>query len=113
MSIIVGTLMMVFGGVGTYLIGLYIENDWRYSYRSPLSNHELTLIIFLLICILAAVAGLFVIIITVWKKRNEDALAKLTNTTSKNLLKNVCPNCGLNVTDGTEICPKCSKPIKK
>lgn len=112
MSLIWGILMLGFGGVGAYMTGQYIEEDWYYTYAAPLTDHEKSVLTFLTICIIIAAVGLIMTIFAVWKKRNEDNLQKLTNTTSGGLQRNVCPYCGLNLANGTDICPKCANIIK-
>ncbi|WP_289466336.1 hypothetical protein, partial [Klebsiella pneumoniae] len=77
------------GGVGAYMTGQYIEKDFRYTYTAPLTDHEESVITFLIICIIVTAVGLIMAIFAVWKKRNEDSLQKLTNTASGGLLKNV------------------------
>ena len=111
MSLLIGIIMFFFGGTGAYMTGQYIENDWRYTYAPPLTNHEESVIMIFILCIIVAVVGLVITVFAVWKKRNEDTLQKLTNTTSGGILKNVCPHCGLNIAEGTEVCPRCAKPV--
>ena len=53
------------------------------------------------------------IIFSIMKKRNEDKLNKVLSYSSNGTIKNVCPNCGVNISEGTTICPKCGTQIEK
>ena len=57
--------------------------------------------------------GIAVIIITILKKRNEDQLNKINNYGNNGTAKNVCSNCGLNLSENAVICPKCGTKVKK
>lgn len=113
MSIFWGFFMFCFGGAGTYMSWTYMENDRRYTYRPPLTDHESTVIAIFTVCLIVAVVGLLITVFSIIKKRNEDSLAKLVNTTNGSNQKNVCVYCGLNLMEGSTVCPKCGKTVNQ
>mgnify|MGYP002539719361 CR=1 FL=1 len=113
MAIVVGLILATFGIVGVIEMSNYISNDWFYTYTSPLTNHEMTMIAFLVIFAIVAAVGIFVILFTVIKKRNSDTLRRLENMQEGGKTLGVCPSCGLNVTVETKVCPRCGTTIHR
>lgn len=113
MSVILGFIMFCFGGVGSFLSIQYMENDHRYTYKPPLTGHETSVLILFAICLILLAVGLIMTILGILKKRNEDSLQKLMNQTSGNGQKSVCPQCGLNLANGSTECPRCGNVIQQ
>ncbi len=113
---IMGYIFIILGILGTTRSILTIKNDlesYFYTYSSPYTSHETTMLILLFICMAMLILGIAVIIITILKKRNEDQLNKINNYGNNGTAKNVCSNCGLNLSENAVICPKCGTKVKK
>ena len=113
---IIGYILIILGIFGVSGSVVTIKNDLEYNYytySSPYTSHETTMLTLLFICMVMLMLGIAVIIFTVLKKRNEDQLNKVNNYGNNGTIKNVCPNCGLNLSDNATICPKCGTKVKK
>mgnify|MGYP003107718843 FL=1 len=113
---IIGYILIILGIFGVSGSVVTIKNDlqnYYYTYSSPYTSHETTMLTLLFICMVMLMLGIAVIIFTVLKKRNEDQLNKVNNYGNNGTIKNVCPNCGLNLSDNATICPKCGTKVKK
>ena len=108
-----GILLSAFGLGGTFGFWNYIVNDIRYSYRSPFTSHELTILCLLFLSVAMLLAGILVIIFAVIRKNNQDRLQRVERMGPGNQMAGVCPQCGLNITSGTEICPRCGYSMIK
>ena len=111
MELLIGFLLFLLGGSGSYGTYVYISNDRRYTYSAPLTDHEVTMIATFVICLIIAAVGVIIMIFSLWKKSNEDTLDKIMNTQEGGKLKNVCKQCGLNLAEGTKTCPRCGTVI--
>ena len=99
---IIGYILIILGIFGVSGSVVTIKNDLEYNYytySSPYTSHETTMLTLLFICMVMLMLGIAVIIFTVLKKRNEDQLNKVNNYGNNGTIKNVCPNCGLNLSD--------------
>lgn len=100
MNMILGYVMTFLGFSGTFYFWSYIKHDYWYTYTAPFTSHETTVLTLLVFSIFALIAGIGIII---------DALKCKSNGQPKN----VCPNCGLNVTDNCSTCPACGHRFEK
>lgn len=107
MNMIIGYLMTTVGGCGCLGTIFYIMNDHRYSYKSPFSSHEMTMMWLAIISFVIFVIGIMVIIFSVIKNKNQQKLNSLTNTFNGNSTSKTCPTCHLNLSDDANSCPKC------
>lgn len=111
---IIGTILTVLGGFGWVFSGVYIFNDInsnRYTYSSPLTDHEMMMLSFFVICLIIDLVGVLMIVFSIAKKKNEDKLQKIQNMQINGGKVGVCPNCGLNVTIDTDVCPRCGVKV--
>lgn len=67
--------------------------------------------LFILSMLMLAV-GILMILFSIIKKSNEDHLQCMIDTDDRGILKNVCPVCGLNLSENTTQCPKCGTIIQ-
>ena len=110
---IAGILLFFLGLGGSMGAWIYIKNDVRYTYIPPFTSHENFVMAVLALSIIAAVAGIVVILVSVIRKRNNDALRRLEAMEKGGTMAGRCPSCGLNVTADTKKCPHCGTEIKK
>ena len=108
-----GILMFFLGLGGSVGVGIYIENDSRYTYPPPFTSHENFVLALLILSIAVALAGIVVILVSVVRKRNSDMLRRLESMGRGGIPVGQCPSCGLNVADNTAQCPRCGTKIKK
>lgn len=106
-----GIILASLGLIGTVYAGAYIENDWRYTYTSPFTDHEKMVLFLLFVCVVAAVVGIVSIIFSVIKKKNQDMLNRVQEVSGDGKKANMCPRCGLNLAEGVETCPKCAAKL--
>ena len=106
-----GILMAIFGAVGSLGMYCYISNDGQYTYTGHLTNHELAMIGIFVFFVLLLLTGVFSAIYSAVKKSNQDALRRLENMGAEGKPVGTCPSCGLNLAEGTLICPKCGYKI--
>lgn len=102
---VLGYILTGVGIGGMIPAAIYLSN------LSFSNGRALLLVLFLACCVLTA-AGLLCIIFSVIKKRNQDALYRITHTGKDGMPLDVCPKCGINITKNTQICPKCGTKIK-
>lgn len=100
---IIQIILAIIGMLGTCYWRNYIAHD-RYTYTMPFTDHEMTILFLLMVCIVVMVSSILSIVLSIVKSKNEDRLFMLNNT--------VCPQCGLNIVKGTEKCPKCGNNLK-
>ena len=110
---LVGTLMILVGGIGTPLVRAYIANDRRYTYQSPLTSHEILVLSLFTLFLLILILGICMMIFAVIKKRNADHLTRLSHLQKGGTMEGICPSCNLNLSPGTTICPRCGTAIPK
>lgn len=89
----------------------YISNDRRYTYSTPFTDHEVSVLIILFICVIACIVGIIMIVFEIIKKNNNDTLHRLQNMQGNGKTAGICPICGLNLTSGADTCPKCGTKI--
>lgn len=105
MIMVIGYILSAVGISGTILIVSYISNN-RIS-----TDHETMVLVAFSACLIIAIVGILSIIFSIIKKRNEDTLSRLNNIGENGVQVDVCPKCGINVTQSTQICPKCGTKI--
>lgn len=113
---IVAYILITLGLIGAISVWSSIVNEincYTYTYTPPYTDHETSLMIALFIFAIMAGSGVAMIIFSIMKKRNEDKLNKVLSYSSNGTIKNVCPNCGVNISEETTICPKCGTQIEK
>lgn len=71
----------------------------------------LRLLVLALIGLVMTAGGGFSLAVAIRTKQREDEIARLTNTTPDGRRRNVCPHCGLNLTENTAVCPKCGNSV--
>lgn len=108
-----GLIMTSLGLIGTFSAISYIENDRHYTYSAPFTDHELTVLFLFVVCLIVAVVGIILIIFSIMKKKNQDALSRIQEVNGDGKKANVCPKCGLNLAEGVEICPKCAAKLSE
>ncbi len=107
---VIGYILTVLGILGSVFTVNYMSHD-RYTYSAPLTSHEtMVFAIFIVFAVMAA-AGIITIIFSIVKKKNQDTLNRITNLNESGKRQHVCQTCGLNLTEGTTICPKCRKKV--
>lgn len=94
-----------FGGLAYSLFT--VNTNKRYSWTSPFSSFEKTIIAVAIISFIILLVGIIMVIFSFVKKKNEDKLNSLKNLGNNNK----CPNCGLNVTAGINECPRCHQKL--
>lgn len=104
---IVSYLCIVLGIMGSIFMVTFIGQDTRYTYTPPFTDHEMTMLFFLVVCVALAAAGILGVIFSVVKKRQEDTLQRIQNMGTEGVRKDVCPHCGLNLASGVKVCPRC------
>lgn len=104
----IGYILSAIGIIGTILMGRYI-----YTYSPTFTDHETMVLVVFFACLIMALAGVLSIIFSIIKKRNADALSRLNNIGEHGTQLGVCPKCGINVTQSTQICSKCGTEITK
>ncbi|MGN0459484.1 MAG: hypothetical protein ACI4HL_01075 [Ruminococcus sp.] len=107
MNMIVGYLMTAFGAGGTFGSIVYIMNDRHYSYTSPFTSHEKSVMTILIISVILLVAGIMTIIFAVIKNKNEGKLKEITGNNNGEKSGDVCSNCGINISANCTKCPRC------
>ncbi|MGN1132687.1 MAG: hypothetical protein ACI4RL_07235 [Ruminococcus sp.] len=112
MNMVIGYLMTAFGTAGTFGSIIYIMNDRRYSYTSPFSSHEKTLMAICIISFILLVAGIMTIIFSVIKNKNDGKLNEITGKHNGVKSGNVCTNCGINISANCAKCPRCGCELK-
>ena len=58
-------------------------------------------------------AGAAMTVNVVRRKNRQDEEARRRNTLEGGRMAGVCPNCGLNVAQGTKVCPACKTDLTK
>lgn len=113
MNMVIGYILTILGCFETTFSFLTIANDRRYSYTAPFTSHERTIIAMLIISIIILIAGIFVIIFSIVKNKNESKLREITNQNQdKSEFSNKCPSCNLNVAKNCSICPRCGQKLE-
>lgn len=112
MSMIVGYILTGLGAFSTFYFWSYIENDHWYTYTSPLTSHESTMLTMLFLSFALLIGGIVTISFSVLKNKNSGKLNQIENFNGGKP-KNVCPKCGTNVTDNCSTCPACGYQFKK
>lgn len=112
MSMVIGYVLTGFGAFGTFYFWSYIENDHWYTYTSPLTSHESTMLTLLFLSLATLVGGIMTIVFSVLKNKNSGKLNQIQNF-KNGQPKNVCPNCGINVADDCSACPACGYHFEK
>lgn len=116
MNIIVGVILIIIGVFGTASSFKVLVETHKYS--SLYTSADKGPMMFFIVSFIILLAGIIVVIFSIIKKRNEDKLESLTringsDSTGRILLKNKCPVCNLNVTDGCKVCPQCGNVLNK
>lgn len=112
MAMVIGYILTGVGAMGTAYFWTYIENDYWYTYTSPLTSHESTMLTLLFLSFVMLIGGILSIIVSVLKNKNAGKLNQIQNF-KKGQPKNVCPSCGLNVTEDCPTCPACGHHFEK
>lgn len=112
MAMVMGYILIALGASGTFYFWSYIENDYWYTYTAPFTSHETTMLTLLFLSFALLIGGVVTIIVSVLKSKNTGKLNQIQNF-KKGLPKNVCPSCGLNVTDSCSACPACGYRFEK
>ena len=107
MNMIVGYLMTAFGAGGTFGSIIYMMNARHYSYTSPCTCHEKSVMPILIFSVILLVAGIMTIIFAVIKNKNDGKLNEITGNHNGVKSGNVCPNCGINISANCTKCPRC------
>lgn len=110
---ITGYIMIIVGVIGAFAMGGYMANDSRYTYAPPFTDHELFNLVLFALAVMVAAAGVLTVVFAVVKKRNEDRLNRVVNTTPGGMRADVCPKCGLNLSPLTQFCPRCGTPVNR
>ena len=110
---LIGTLMILIGGIGTPLVRAYIASDRMYTYQSPLTSHEILVLSLFTLFLLILILGICMMIFAVIKKRNADHLTRISHLQKGGTMAGICPSCSLNLSPGTTICPRCGTAIPK
>ena len=76
---LVGLLMILVGGIGTPLVRAYIANDRYYTYHSPLTGHEVLVLLIFSFFLIVLVLGVCMMVFAVIKKRNADHLTRISH----------------------------------
>lgn len=93
-------------GIGIMFAGLgscfyFLISILRYQYMS-------TLLILAISSFIVFIIGAMITYVSYQRSKQRDQKQMIDNS-----FKNVCPNCGLNLTNECQICPKCGYEIKK
>lgn len=102
--------MIIVGVMGAITMGGYMANDSRYTYTPPFTDHELFNLVLFALAVMVAAAGVLTVVFAVVKRRNEDRLNRVVNTTPGGMRADVCSKCGLNLSSHVQICPRCGTP---
>ena len=109
---IIGYLLIMFGIGGSLGIYSYMSKYRGYAYTSKFAEHEMVILTILFMCILMLIVGILIIIIAIIRKNSSDTLQRLQNMQENGKKIGVCPACGINLANNTQICPKCGLTLK-
>jgi len=104
---VIGYILTTLGFSGLAYSLFTVNTNKRYSWTSPFSSFEKTIIAVAIISFIILLVGIIMVIFSFVKKKNEDKLNSLKNLGNNNK----CPNCGLNVTAGINECPRCHQKL--
>ena len=107
MITVIGYILTTLGFGGLAYSLFTVNTNKRYSWTSPFSSFEKTIIAVAIISFIILLVGIIMVIFSFVKKKNEDKLNSLKNLGNNNK----CPNCGLNVTAGINECPRCHQKL--
>ncbi len=110
---LVGLLMILVGGIGTPLVRAYIANDRYYTYHSPLTGHEVLVLLIFSFFLIVLVLGVCMMVFAVIKKRNADHLTRISHLQKGGTMGGICPSCSLSLSPNATVCPRCGAVISK
>ena len=115
---VIGYILAIVGAIASFSVWGVISSEtgrgWGYyTYTPPYTDHETTMILLFIICLVVTAAGILMIIFSVMKKSNQDSLQRLQNMQGGGQKHGVCPNCGLNLAEGSDKCPQCGTRIRE
>ncbi len=111
--------MLTLIGIGLTSSGVFGCLSLVYQYIKANNNPNIYIIesVFaksILIYGLYLIAGLSILVYVFTKSKNRNALNKLVNKEKNTVGSAKCVNCGLNLTENTNVCPNCgTEKIKK
>ncbi len=116
MSIVIGMVLMSLGCYGiasSYFWYIKLNRSW-FLYSTP----DTVPLVFLFLSIIVFLVGIALVAYDIIKKRKKDKKDSVTrikgaDSTGRVLLKNKCPVCNLNVSDGCKVCPQCGNVLIK
>ncbi len=106
---ILGSIGIIVGFALFFAAQMDISTNTRYTFTRPFTQYEVQILSLKWLGILFMVFGVLDIILVVLAKRKEGEMQDPNNLTFSS---GKCPNCGLLVSDGTRICPKCKTVLK-
>lgn len=110
---ILGYVLVIIGIFCVVFTGNAIAHDAGYTYAAPYTTHEIVMLGLFVVCLLVFLAGIFVIVAAVLRKRSEDTIERIKINDSHGRRMDVCPRCGLNVSADAKVCPKCGYILKE
>ncbi len=106
---IIGVLMTFIGFITFLTAQMTISEDNYYTWTKPYTPFEARYITMKTIGIILLIIGILDLILYIashiYTSKTE------VDANSIKITSNVCPSCGLQVSKGTKICPKCKTPI--
>lgn len=98
---------LMFGGIGTCLYYLIKILRYYHIYGRIINEYVFFLFTVAILSFIIFIVGILVTYISYRnsKKRDQEKIIE-------NSYKNVCPKCGLNLTNECQVCPKCGFEIK-
>ena len=109
---VIGYILIILGILGIMPVSSTVINEvdyGRYTYTSPYTTHELSMMFCIVVFVAMIIGGCAVIFFCIAEKRNTDNLIRLQGESNKN----VCPQCGINISQDTVFCPKCGMKIER
>ncbi len=106
---ILGSIGIIIGFALFLSAQMVISTSTRYTFERPLTQYEIQILSLKWFGILFIIFGVLDIILVILAKKKE---AEMQDPNDLTLNSGKCPNCGLLVSDGTKICPKCKTVLK-
>lgn len=107
---ILGSIGIIIGFALFLAAQFVISTNTRYTFERPLTQYEVQILSLKWFGILFMVFGVIDIILVFLAKKTE---SKMQNPNNLTFSSGKCPNCGLLVSNGTKICPKCKTVLKE